>query len=63
MYTRECDQLELDLGMPWNGYSPRSLTRAANDFSFVRSGTGRPNPAPALAVQLELFPEEKPNGS
>ena len=53
------EQLSLDLGMAWNGYSPRSLTRGAISFTF-QAGTGRLNlelPQPILAVQLELFPE------
>jgi len=52
-------QLQLDLGMAWNGYSPRSLTGAWNRFSFVREGTGRLNPEPIWPHpdQLELFPE------
>ena len=59
----EGDQYCFKLDMPWNGRSPRTLTRAAVLFSFVRSGTGPPNLRPIDAVQLTLFPEEKPYGS
>ena len=59
------EQLKLDLGMPWDGRSPRFLTRVASLFTF-QAGTGRPNPGttgPVLAVQLELFPEGTHYGS
>ena len=51
------EQLSLKLRMPWDGYSPRGLTKAFGRFSFIRKGMGRPNPKPIVAVQLELFPE------
>ncbi len=51
------------LVVPWNGRSPRSLTRAHERFSFVRSGTGRANPDLSLGVQLTLFPEERSDGT
>ena len=35
------EQLELELGMPWQGRSPRFLTRAFLDRRF--GGTGRVN--------------------
>ena len=57
------EQLELDLRMPWNGVSPRCLTRGSKVFSFLRKGMTRPNPEPIVAVQLELFPEGTPYGS
>ena len=57
------EQLQLDLRMPWNGYDPRSLTRAAERFSLASEGTGRVNRDESQGVQLELFPEEKSNGS
>jgi len=49
-------QLCLSLGMPWDGVSPRYLTKVFGRFSFVRKGTGRVNPD-AQDIQLELFPE------
>ena len=59
------EQLQLDLGMPWNGYDPRSLTRIVQNLTF-RAGTGRVNLEPIGAmegVQLELFPEGTHYGS
>ena len=53
-------QLELKLGMPWDGYSPRYLTKAFGRFSFASEGTGRSNLEVIQTlnvVQLELFPE------
>ena len=53
------EQLLLRLRMPWDGYSPRVLTKSSNLFTF-QAGTGRSNPEPIRAtdvVQLELFPE------
>ncbi len=38
---RAGDQLELDLRMPWSGYSPRVLTSAYRAFSFGAEGMGR----------------------
>ncbi len=58
-------QLELKLGMPWNGYSPRSLTRIAKILTF-QAGTGRSNLGTFEAIdvdQIELFPEGTPYGS
>ena len=59
------EQLQLDLRMPWDGYSPRSLTRIAMNFTF-RAGTGRVNresfETPDV-LQLELFPEGTHYGS
>ncbi len=58
--SRIGDQLELKLGMPWHGVSPRYLTRGHKAFSLASEGTGRSilRPNPALhVVQLELFPE------
>ncbi len=65
----EGDQLQTELlsqlcsRVPWNGISPRDLTRGHRMFSFIRKGTGRPNPAAIRAVQLELFPEGTHYGS
>ena len=56
-------QLKLDLGMPWDGRSPRYLTKAAELFSFTSEGTGRSIPDVPLVVQLELFPEGTSYGS
>ncbi len=61
-FLMNSDQLVLDLEhrlLPWNGRSPRSLTRAFELFTF-RAGTGRVDHEPIVAtdsVQLELFPE------
>ena len=57
------EQLELDLGMPWLGRSPRELTRAAILFRFGPEGTSRANldvprlkrKGPQDLLQLELF--------
>jgi len=35
------EQLLLALGMPWEGRSPRVLTRAFEEFSFTAEGMGR----------------------
>jgi len=57
------EQLVLELGMPWDGVSPRYLTKYFEVFSFGRSGASRSiQDAPAV-VQLELFPEGTPYGS
>ena len=53
-------QLELKLGMPWDGRDPRYLTRAFQRFSLSSEGTGRSMEdldRLALVAQLELFPE------
>jgi len=42
--------------MPWDGYDPRSLTKAAIEFSVTASGTRRVE-SYELVEQLELFPE------
>ncbi len=57
------DQLVLKLGMPWDGISPRYLTRAPKRLSLASEGTGRLDPVRIHAVQLQLFPEEISNGS
>jgi len=36
-----CEQLELDLRLPWGGLSPRVLTRASEAFRFGPEGMGR----------------------
>ncbi len=59
------DQLRLELRLPWDGYSPRSLTKAAERFTF-QAGMGRLNRVLIPfeeAVQLELFPEGTHYGS
>ena len=50
------DQLQLALGMPWNGVSPRYLTGAHERFSLVAGGDDPADPE-ADGTQLELFPE------
>ena len=54
------EQLLLKLGMPWDGVSPRYLTRAPKKLSLASEGTGRVNPDDS---QLELFPEGTPYGA
>ncbi len=59
-------QLWLKLGMPWDGISPRYLTRAFAAFSLASEGTGRVNlepSRPVQVIQLELFPEGTSYGS
>ena len=58
----DSEQLLLPLGMPWDGVSPRYLTKAPKRLSLASDGTGQPNLAPT-AVQLELFPEGTSYGS
>jgi len=50
-------QLSLDLRMPWNGHSPRGLTRGSRVVSFVRKGMGRSILPRDPVTNLELFPE------
>jgi len=62
---RDGEQLELKLGMPWDGYDPRSLTKVRISLASAQ-GTGRSiqqTDRPALVVQLELFPEESSYGN
>ena len=56
------EQLLLRLGLPWDGRTPRSLTRVALAATF-QAGTGRLNHDFSDPAQLELFPEENPYGS
>jgi len=54
------EQLLLKLGMPWDGVSPRYLTRGYLERSLGSEGTGRSvgDPDEAIHVaELELFPE------
>ena len=54
------EQLVLKLGMPWDGRSPRYLTRGFEILSLSSAGTGRSIEVaaqPLLVAQLELFPE------
>ena len=60
------DQLKLtleDVRAPWGGLSPRELTRAFEMFSVDASPAGGPIPGVSKKGQLELFPEEKSDGS
>ena len=50
------DQLLLDLRMPWDGQSPRYLTKGHKFVSFASSGMSRVEVG-AQVEQLELFPE------
>ena len=59
-------QLELRLGMPWNGYDPRSLTRGFALRTLVSEGTGRLIREPICARnvdQIDMFLEGTPHGS
>ncbi len=60
------EQLKLELGMPWDGYTTRGLTKCARIFTF-QAGHGPAEPVNELsgaeAVQLELFPEGTHYGS
>ena len=60
--TVNSPQLLLPLGMPWNGVSPRYLTKAPRKLSLASEGTGRVN-QDGPSVQLELFPEGTSYGS
>ena len=60
------EQLVLELEdrvAPWEGRSPRLLTRAFSRFSLASEGTGRSNLELSRVVQLDLFPEGTPYGS
>ncbi len=57
------EQLSLDLGMPWDGVSPRYLTKAPKKLSLASEGTGRSIRRPFTSIQLELFPEETSYGT
>ena len=61
------DQLVLRLGMPWDGISPRYLTRGRLILSLASEGTGRLIPEPNLAtvdpLQTELLEGVLRNGS
>jgi len=57
------EQLKLELGMPWDGVSPRYLTRAPKRLSLASERTTWPAEKLAQAIQLELFPEEKSFGT
>ena len=46
----------VEVAVPWDGRSPRSLTKAYERFSLASEGTGRVNPD-APGEQLEMFPE------
>ncbi len=46
-------QLELDLGMPWGGRSPRGLTRAYKTFRFRPEGMGPLNGDASHAGDIE----------
>ena len=54
--------LPLDLG-PWDGVSPRYLTRVHKVFSFPRERMTWPTQDPIHGLQIEMFPEGTPYGS
>ena len=56
-------QLRLKLGMPWDGISPRYLTRGFVPLSLASEGTGRSIEDAEPSIQLELFPEGTSYGS
>ena len=62
MITVVSAQLLLPLGMPWNGVSPRYLTKAPPKLSLASEGTGR-SIRTLSSIQLELFPEGTPYGT
>ncbi len=60
------EQLLLPLGMPWNGVSPRYLTRFRIELSLASERTTWPALEPdqtSHAYQIELFPEGISYGS
>ena len=59
LLPRDGDQLELDLGEPWRGISPRYLTQAHARFSLPHDGAPPPSAPRPDGNQLTLFPEEK----
>ncbi len=61
MIPDDSDQLELELGMPWYGISPRYLTRAPQ--RLIVRGTGRPDHLRINAAQLTMFLEGTPYGT
>jgi len=63
LLPRDSDQLQLQLGLPWDGVSPRYLTRSAELFTFAPEGTGRTVRDRFPDAQLELFPEGTHYGS
>ena len=54
--------LDLDLG-PWDGQSPRYLTRCAKNFSFPRKRMTWPTQDLDQGLQIEMFPEGTPYGT
>ena len=57
------EQLRLKLGMPWDGVSPRCLTRGFERLSLASEGTGRSIGDAVPSIQMELFPEGTHYGS
>ena len=60
------DQLSLDLKdplAPWNGVSPRYLTKGSQILSLASEGASRSIQDADGDPQLELFPEEKSDGT
>ena len=47
----------LDFKLPWNGISPRYLTKGSRILRLAPEGTGRPMVEANVPGQLELFPE------
>jgi len=56
------EQLSLKLKMPWEGVSPRYLTKGHSALSLASDGAPRPI-RNANGLQLELFPEGTSYGS
>ena len=62
--VRVGDQLNLMLKIPWDGYTARSLTKAAIAFSLASEGTGRSiQPPKGDSRQIELFLKGTPYGT
>ena len=56
-YSVNSEQLLLKLGMPWDGMSPRCLTRGFVELSLASEGTGRSIGDAEPSIQMELFPK------
>ncbi len=62
-FLRDGDQLLLDLGMPWDGVSPRYLTRGFVPCTFAGTSPPQLGDPPELTAQVEMFPEGTPYGT
>ena len=48
------EKLVLKVGLPWDGRSPRTLTKAYARFSLASEGTGRVNEDEPSVIQKPL---------